>query len=124
MLDAGQEKIIDDVEPLVQNITTWQEPTPVGFAKSILIRFQMNGRHSENYYPGAHLDGKQPPMPAYRIKDPEGKLLSSGQVSGVPPEYHFRWKVPAGFTGKFYVEADPLMGPFQLVKRGGAGDVK
>jgi hypothetical protein len=105
-------------------VVTWQRPTEAGKPKSVLIRVQACGRHSEMYYPGAFLKGERPPMPQYRILDAQGKLLASGRVSGKGPIYDFTWLPPPAFAGKFRVELEPVMGPFTWKVLGIEGEVK
>jgi len=118
MVNPGQEKILFMGPPIAVLVNaTVGKNAPPGIVRLSLAAV---GRSSEGYYPGAYLDGKKPPLPAFRITDADGKVLASGRFAMTDRRCSYDWKYPRGFTGHFNIDVKPTMGPFKwtVVKTG------
>jgi hypothetical protein len=81
---------------------------------SICIRAGGAGENGDQYAPGAYLDGKTLVLPTVTVKDAEGKTLTTGQLTlGVDKTCRFDYRFPSGYKGKYDVDIQPVMGPFE-----------
>ncbi len=82
--------------------------------KVVAVSVVIRGMDSEMYFPWAYVDGKNFTMPNVAIKDESGKVLASGASQLREGRYAwFTWKHPAGWEGKYDVEVQAFLGPFE-----------
>jgi len=110
MVNPGQEKILYMGPPIGMVLAATQGRPPD--TQTVKLTLAAVGLSSEGYYPGAYLNGKKPPPPAFKITDDAGKTLATGRFGIKDNRCSFDWHVPAGFKGSFNVEIAAVMGPY------------
>jgi len=111
----GQEKVLDTGPPVMLHLRAWAGKDDRG--QRLRIYFHVEGEYGECYYPGAWVRGKQPPRPAFRVKNASGKVVGTGQLTPKNGACSTDWYLPGGargtFKGKLTVEVRAKMGPFK-----------
>jgi len=109
---SGQEKVLVTGGKIHYAYFIW--PNKRDGKLKVLFRFTAQGGYGEVYYPGAYLNRKRPPMPAYRITTGGGKVLAEGRLKLNPSGLGtYSWPVPTGLTENCRIAIKPTMGPFE-----------
>lgn len=81
------------------------------------ITVSVAGRSGERFFPTAFLDGKAEPLPVVTLKDSAGETLASGRCTLMDNRVGcFEWPLN-GFTGRYNVEVEAFLGPFECKMR-------
>lgn len=85
--------------------------------KVVSIRACLTGREDETYLP-ALMQGNRPDAPPkFRLVDDTGKVLNTGKSEYTSDGIcAYTWRAPSSFRGKFKVEIDTDLGPFEVKK--------
>jgi hypothetical protein len=83
--------------------------------RSASIGLVLEGQTGERYRPGATKNGTRVSAPALRIVDEAGQVVAQGNFSyGWGGTCRYSWRVPDDFQGKFQVQVDIDLGPFEV----------
>ena len=111
-VDAEQEKVLLLGKPVGVIVEGKPAEDPPG-VHVVSVSVKVVGISGEEFLPGAFLDGKMT-LPNAAIKDEAGRVLASGRCEMREGRYGwFTWKHPPGWEGKFDVEVQVFMGPFE-----------
>lgn len=114
IVDAGQDKIIQPGPPIRFAVGAQQGKGDQAGTVGLSVR--AFGRYSEGYHLGATPVGKRPQPPAFRIVSESGKTLHAGKFDVIRGGAGTaRWNLPRRFKGKYKIELQPYMGPFEWV---------
>jgi hypothetical protein len=121
-VDEGQERILDIGPPIAFYGAPFRDKNK---PEILGIRYNVNGKHGEGYFPGAFLEGGQPPQPAFRVISASGKTLLSDRFPTTRNnQLGYAWTIPREFSGKIRLEIKPVMGPFEWVTNEGEFEIK
>ena len=111
-VDAEQDKVLLLGKPVGIMVEGKPAEDPPG-NNVIAVSIVLMGQSGEQYFPWAFLDGKHT-MPSAAVKDENGKVLAAGVCQIREGRYAwFTWKYPPGWRGKFDVDAQVFLGPFE-----------
>ena len=113
IVEEGQEKILDLGPPIAFHGGVSQ---PKDKPDILAIQLSVLGRYGEGYLPQAYVGGGRRSPPMFRILTADGKKVFEDRFAATTTNsLHYEWTIPRGLTGKFKLEIQPDIGPFEWV---------
>jgi len=111
---ADETATLDVGPPFFPKASAHQLPPQYGH--TVLIGLVVQGKSEEVYSPAVTAGSQQVPPPKFKIVNESGKTaVAAGQLEyGSGGSCRYSWRVPAGFRGKYRIEAQPSLGPFEV----------
>ncbi len=86
-------------------------------SNTVLIGFDLEGQASEQYTHGLTRNDIHVSAPLFKVIDEAGNVIDSGQFEyGRNWMCQYRWRVPKDFKGKYKVQIDMDLGPFEVIQ--------